>query len=150
MAFTHPECPAEQLDSILSQSDGGMVSMFKALESSGLHGFLGCSATVYEKDSVTFFENGTVRGNTVVSSVKGVTVNISKEQFAGVFDLPTEGQTSVNVLPANLINEGRRAFSKSGELIKTSCKNKEMKIEFRLLNDILAKAITAKAGSLIF
>ncbi|KZT76399.1 hypothetical protein F511_46576 [Dorcoceras hygrometricum] len=94
--------------------------MFKALESSGLRGFFGCSAAVYEKDLVTFFENGTVRGNTVVSTVKGVTVNISEDQ---------------------------RAFSESGEPIKASCKNKEMKVEFRLLNDILAKAITAKAGS---
>ncbi|KZV47051.1 hypothetical protein F511_33813 [Dorcoceras hygrometricum] len=123
-----------------------MVSMFKDLESSGLHGFLGCSAAFYEKDLVTFFENATVRGNTVVSSVKEASVNISKEQFAGIFDLPTEGLTSVNDLPANLINDVRRAFSKSGELIKASCKKNEMKVEFRLLNDILAKAITTKAG----
>ncbi|KZV42849.1 hypothetical protein F511_13602 [Dorcoceras hygrometricum] len=104
-------------DSVLSLSDGGMVSMFKALE----------------EYSGKFS--------------KGVTVNISEVQFAGIFDLPTEGLTSVNDLPANLINEGRRAFSEIGELIKPSCKKKEMKIVFRLLNDILAKAITAKAGS---
>ncbi|KZV34512.1 hypothetical protein F511_27861 [Dorcoceras hygrometricum] len=134
-------------DSVIILSDGGMVSMFKALESSGLRGFLGCSATVYEKYLVIFFENGTVRGNTVVSTVKGVTVNISEDQFAGVFDLPTEGLTSVNDFPANLINEGKSVFSEKGELIKTSCKNKEMKMEFRLLKDILAKAITAKVGS---
>ncbi|KZV58383.1 hypothetical protein F511_15506 [Dorcoceras hygrometricum] len=108
------------LDSVLSLSDGGMVSMFKALESSG---------------------------NTVVSAVKGVTVKISEEPFAGIFDLPTEGLTSVSDLPANLINQAMKAFSESGVLIKTSCKKKDMKMEFRLLNDILAKHITAKAGS---
>ncbi|KZV41731.1 hypothetical protein F511_34516 [Dorcoceras hygrometricum] len=106
--------------SVLSLSDGGMVSMFKALESFGLRVFLGCSAAVYEKDLVTFFENATMRGNTM---------------------------TSVNDFPAKMINEVRRDFSESGELIKASCKKKEMKVEFRLLNDILAKAITAKAGS---
>ncbi|KZV15836.1 hypothetical protein F511_25357 [Dorcoceras hygrometricum] len=114
-------------DSVLSLSNEGMVSMFKAIESSGLRGFLGSSTAVYEKDLVTFFENATVRGNTVVSSVKGVTMNISKEQFAGIFDLPTEGKMSVNDLPTKLINEVRRAFSESGELIKHSCEKKETK-----------------------
>ncbi|KZV48185.1 hypothetical protein F511_20318 [Dorcoceras hygrometricum] len=50
-------------------------------------------------------------------------------------------------LPKDLINEARKAFSASGELIKTSCKKKEMKVEFCLLNDILAKTVTTKAGS---
>ncbi|KZV39466.1 pentatricopeptide repeat-containing protein mitochondrial [Dorcoceras hygrometricum] len=66
--------------------------------------------------------------------------------FAGSFDLQAEGMTSVNELPTDLINEASRDFSATGELIKTFCKKKEMKIEFRLLNDILAKTVTAKAG----
>ncbi|KZV39489.1 protein tipD [Dorcoceras hygrometricum] len=97
-------------DSVLSLYDGGMVSMFKALESSGLRGFLGCSAPIYEKDLVTLFENAIVRGNTVISTVQGMFVEITEEQFAGIFDLPFEGQTSVNDLPANLINEQSRGF----------------------------------------
>ncbi|KZV57781.1 hypothetical protein F511_28283 [Dorcoceras hygrometricum] len=122
-----------------------MVSMFKALESSGLRGFLGCSAAIYEKDLVTFFGNAIVRGDTVISLVQGMFVEISEEYFAGVFDLPTEGLTSVTNLPTNRISELRRVLSDSGDLIKTSCKKKEMKMEYRLLNDMLAKAITAKA-----
>ncbi|KZV23444.1 hypothetical protein F511_08639 [Dorcoceras hygrometricum] len=50
-------------------------------------------------------------------------------------------------LPKDLINTARKSFTASGEPIKTSCKKKEMKVEFRLLNDILAKTVTAKAGS---
>ncbi|KZV50133.1 hypothetical protein F511_17239 [Dorcoceras hygrometricum] len=38
-------------------------------------------------------------------------------------------------------------FSASGEPVKTSCKKKELKIECRLMNDILAKSVTFKAGS---
>ncbi|KZV53732.1 hypothetical protein F511_28509 [Dorcoceras hygrometricum] len=67
--------------------------------------------------------------------------------FTESFDLPSEGLTSVNELPIDLINEARKSFSATGEPIKTSCKKKEMKIEFRLLNDILAKTVTAKADS---
>ncbi|KZV50350.1 dystroglycan-like [Dorcoceras hygrometricum] len=134
-------------DSVLSLSNEGMVSMFKTLESSGICGFLGCSAIIYEKYLVNFFENAIVRGNSVISLVQGVFVEFSEEQFAGVFEQPTEGLTSMNELPTDLITEVRRAFSASGEMIKTSCKKKEMKIEFRLMNDILAKTVTAKAGS---
>ncbi|KZV40488.1 hypothetical protein F511_23825 [Dorcoceras hygrometricum] len=134
-------------DSVLSLSDEGIVTMFKTLESTGLRGFLGCFSAIYEGDLETFFANAIVRGDSVISSVQGKFVEISEELFAGRFDLPSEGLTSVDELPKGLIKEARKAFSASGEPIKTSCKKKEMKVEFILLNDILAKAVTAKAGS---
>ncbi|KZV35308.1 hypothetical protein F511_40775 [Dorcoceras hygrometricum] len=37
-------------DSVLSFPDEGMVAMFKALESTGLRGFLGCPSVLYEQD----------------------------------------------------------------------------------------------------
>ncbi|KZV38211.1 putative galactose-1-phosphate uridyltransferase [Dorcoceras hygrometricum] len=81
-------------DSVLSLTDEGMVSMFKALESSELRGFLGCSTTIYEKDLVTLFENAIVIWDAVISSVQGMFVEISKEHFSRFFDLPLEGLTS--------------------------------------------------------
>ncbi|KZV30358.1 mucin-2-like [Dorcoceras hygrometricum] len=83
-------------DSVLSLSDSGMVSMFKTLESSGLRGFLGCSADIYEGDFMNFFENAFVRKNAMISSVQGMFVEISEDLFAGSFDLPLEGLTSMN------------------------------------------------------
>ncbi|KZV20304.1 hypothetical protein F511_42879 [Dorcoceras hygrometricum] len=134
-------------DSVLSISDEGMVSVFKTLESSGLRGFLGCSPDIYDQDLVNFFENAVVQWDSVISSVQGKFVEISKELFAGSFELPSEGMTFVDELSKDLKNEARKAFSSTGEPIKTSCRKKEMKIKFRLLNDILAKTVTAKAGS---
>ncbi|KZV49622.1 protein CHROMATIN REMODELING 8 [Dorcoceras hygrometricum] len=100
--------------------DPGMVSMFQSLMASGLEGFLGCPAVIYEASLVEFFENASVRDGVVVSTVHGVTVEISKQLFAETFELPVEVSTS-----------GK----------------KKMKIEFRLLCDILAKMISVKAGS---
>ncbi|KZV48357.1 pentatricopeptide repeat-containing protein [Dorcoceras hygrometricum] len=77
-------------NSVFSTADEGMVQMFKALESSGLRGFLGCYSAIYEAALVDFFHNAS---------------------------------------------------------LKTSCKKREMKFEFRLLNDILEKTITVKARS---
>ncbi|KZV15862.1 hypothetical protein F511_29322 [Dorcoceras hygrometricum] len=134
-------------DSVLSFPDEGLVQMFKSLESTGLRGFLGCLSVLYEDDLVVLFADGFVRENAVISCVQGKFVEISEEQFAGVFGLPTEGLNSMDEVPKDLIYDARSVFSASGEPIKTSCKNKKMKIEFLLLNDILEKYVNVKAGS---
>ncbi|KZV17973.1 hypothetical protein F511_40815 [Dorcoceras hygrometricum] len=83
--FTHSDALQVIFDSVLSLSDSGMVSMFKTLESSGLRGFLGCSADIYEGDLKNFFVNAFVRENTVIRSFQGKFVEIFEEQFAGSF-----------------------------------------------------------------
>ncbi|KZV17538.1 centromere/kinetochore protein zw10 [Dorcoceras hygrometricum] len=77
----------------------------------------------------------------------GQGVGISEEVFARAFELPLEGLTDVANVPKDLVYDTRSIFSKSGEPVKTSCKKRKMKYEFRLLNDILANSITVKAGS---
>ncbi|KZV31975.1 serine carboxypeptidase-like 47 [Dorcoceras hygrometricum] len=42
-----------------------MVKMFKALESSGLKGFLGCSSVIYEAALVEFLQNASVQDDKV-------------------------------------------------------------------------------------
>ncbi|KZV32515.1 hypothetical protein F511_35120 [Dorcoceras hygrometricum] len=133
-------------DSVFSMADKGMVQMFKALESSGLHGFLGCSSAIYEAALVDFYHNALVQDNKVISSIQGKSAEISEEQFAGIFEFQTEVLTDMNEVPKDLMYDARSAFSAGGEQIKTSCKKNEMKFEFRLLNDIQAKT-TVKAGS---
>ncbi|KZV24032.1 hypothetical protein F511_26207 [Dorcoceras hygrometricum] len=83
-------------DSVLSFPDEGMVAMFKALESTGLRGFLGCPSVLYEKDLESFFSNATVHGDSVKSCVQSKYIAISAELFAGAFGLPTEGLKDMN------------------------------------------------------
>ncbi|KZV15739.1 hypothetical protein F511_08935 [Dorcoceras hygrometricum] len=123
-----------------------MVKMFKALESTGLRGFLGCPSVLYEQDLEHFLSAAFVRENEVISSVQGKSVEISEELSDGTFELPTDGLTDVSKVTKYLVFDARSAFSADGEHLKTSCKW-EMKIEFRLFNDILAKTVTVKAGS---
>ncbi|KZV30046.1 hypothetical protein F511_21202 [Dorcoceras hygrometricum] len=134
-------------DSVYGMDYEGMVQMFKSLESSGLRGFLGCSSAIYEAALVEFFQNSSVRDGKVVSTVQGKAVEITEEVFAGTFELLTEGLTEMPDVPKDLVFDARRAFSMGGEQLKTSCKKREMKYEFRLLNDILDKTVTVKAGS---
>ncbi|KZV44679.1 hypothetical protein F511_38007 [Dorcoceras hygrometricum] len=134
-------------DSVLAMGEPGMVSMFQALVASGLQGFLGCTAVVYEEALVEFFANGTVRDGLVVSSVNGVVVEISEELFAESFELPVDGLGDLSEIPKDAIFYARSIVSLSGEPVSLSGRKNQMKFEFRLLCDIMAKAISVKAGS---
>ncbi|KZV50689.1 dystroglycan-like [Dorcoceras hygrometricum] len=106
--------------SVLSMNDPGMVSMFQAQIASGLEGFLGCTAVVYETALVDFFENASVRDGEIISTVAGQLVEISEEWSI---------------------------VSMSGEQVILSGLKSQMKIHYRLLCDIMAKSISVKAGS---
>ncbi|KZV26490.1 hypothetical protein F511_36606 [Dorcoceras hygrometricum] len=135
-------------DSILgSQNNEGMVQMFRALEATGIRGFLGCPYVLYEQELEQFFDTAFVQNGDVVCAVSEKFVAISETRFAGVFNLPTDGLTDLSEVPNDLVAQARVLFSKSSEPIQFSCKKRMMKYDFHLLNDILAKSITVKAGS---
>ncbi|KZV33903.1 dystroglycan-like [Dorcoceras hygrometricum] len=134
-------------ESVLSMDDPGMVSMFKALMASGLAGFLGCPAVIYEDALVDFFENASVREGVIISTVAGQLVEISEEWFAESFELPVDGLGDLSEIPKDTIFDARSIVSLSGEPVSLSRRKNQMKFEFRLLCDIMAKAISVKAGS---
>ncbi|KZV31095.1 dystroglycan-like [Dorcoceras hygrometricum] len=125
----------------------GMLNMFKALEASGLRKFLGCESILYEKELGDFFDTALIQGEDITGVISGKFVTISPTLFSTVFDLPTEGITNFSEIPKDKVYDARSLFSQKGLQIDVHGKKKFMKHEFRLLNDILAKAITVKAGS---
>ncbi|KZV54125.1 delphilin-like [Dorcoceras hygrometricum] len=104
--------------SVLAMEIPGIVSVLHALTTSGLEGFLGCPAVVYESELVEFFKNGLVRDDLVSSE-----------------------------MPKDKIYDARSIVSMSGEPVNLSGRKGQMKIEYRLLCDIMAKSISVKAGS---
>ncbi|KZT75873.1 hypothetical protein F511_47102 [Dorcoceras hygrometricum] len=107
-------------DSVFGMENEGMVKMFKALESSGLKGFLGCSSAIYEAVLVEFFQNASMQDDRVVSTVQGKSVEVTKEVFAGTFELPMEGLTYMSDVPKDLVFDASTAFSYDGEQLNTS------------------------------
>ncbi|KZV29832.1 hypothetical protein F511_43226 [Dorcoceras hygrometricum] len=134
-------------ESVLGMDDPGMVSMFEALVDSSLRGFLGCPAIVYEDALVDFFENASVRSGVVISTVGGQLVEISEKLFAETFEMPIDGLGDLSEMPKDAIFDARSIVSLSGEPISLSERKNQMKMPFRLLCDIVAKAISVKAGS---
>ncbi|KZV50224.1 hypothetical protein F511_03178 [Dorcoceras hygrometricum] len=134
-------------ESVLGMDDPGMVSMFEALVASGLRGFLGCPAIVYEDALIDLFENASVRNGVVFSTVGGQIVEISEKLFAETFELPIDGLGDLSEMPKDAIYDARSIVSLSGEPINLSGRKNQMKMPFRLLCDIVAKAISVKAGS---
>ncbi|KZV17416.1 hypothetical protein F511_09088 [Dorcoceras hygrometricum] len=83
-------------DSVLAMDDEWIVAIFEALVASGLKGFLGCPAVIYEAALIEFFQHGSVRDGMVVSTIQGKTVEITEEVFAGTFEFPIDGLTDLN------------------------------------------------------
>ncbi|KZV53031.1 hypothetical protein F511_31402 [Dorcoceras hygrometricum] len=134
-------------ETVLAMDDPGMVSMFQTLMAFGLEGFLGCPAVIYEAPLVDLFANTSDRDGVVISTIAGKLVEISEERFAETFELPAAGLADLSEIPKDVIFDARSIVSPSGEPVSTSGKKKEMKIQFRLLCDIMAKTISVKAGS---
>ncbi|KZV37008.1 hypothetical protein F511_12920 [Dorcoceras hygrometricum] len=134
-------------DSVLGMDDAGLVAVFESFVATGLKGFLGCPTVYYEDELMEFFENGLVRDGMILRTIHGISVEISEEVFAEAFELPMEGFPDLSEVPKYLVFDARSIFSESKVQVSTSCKKKEMKIEFRLLGDILANTIYVKAGS---
>ncbi|KZV44841.1 hypothetical protein F511_09121 [Dorcoceras hygrometricum] len=102
-------------ESVLAMDNAGMVAMFESLVDTGLKGFLGCPAVIHKAALLEFFENGSVRDGLVVSTVNGVTVEISEQLFAETFELPVEGLTDLSEIPKDLVFDERSIVSLSGE-----------------------------------
>ncbi|KZV17005.1 hypothetical protein F511_26889 [Dorcoceras hygrometricum] len=133
--------------SALAMDNAGMVAMFEALVASGLNGFLGCLSDIYEATLIEFYPIASVRDGQVISTVQGKSVEISEEDFARTFSLPVDSLTDINEVPKDLVFDAITEFSFTGEQLTTSCKKRELKIEFRILSNILDKSVTVKAGS---
>ncbi|KZV52318.1 FRIGIDA-like protein 3 [Dorcoceras hygrometricum] len=106
--------------SVIAMDNSEMVAMFEALVASGLNGFLRCMSKISETALIEFYENAS---------------------------LPVEGLIDISEVPKDLIFDARTEFSLTGEQLTTSCKKRELKIEYRILSDIMAKSMTVKAGS---
>ncbi|KZV48567.1 hypothetical protein F511_32103 [Dorcoceras hygrometricum] len=132
---------------LLIHDNEGMVNMFKALEASGLRRFLGCESTLYESELGHFFDTASIQDGDITCVISGKSVSISPSMFTTVFDLPSEGITNFAEVPKEKVYDARSFFSQKGVQVDVHGKKKFLKHEFRLLNDILAKAITVKAGS---
>ncbi|KZV56611.1 hypothetical protein F511_13842 [Dorcoceras hygrometricum] len=126
-------------DSVLEMDESGMVSMFQALVASGLQGFLGCTAVVYEEALVEFFANGTVRDGLVVSSVDGVFVEISEELFAETFELPVYGLGDLSEMPKDVIFDARSIVSLSAISVKAGSFNAITVEKFSLITAVVCR-----------
>ncbi|KZT76964.1 flavonoid 3',5'-methyltransferase-like [Dorcoceras hygrometricum] len=136
-------------ESVLMIHDNeGMLNMFKALEVSGLRQFLGCESTLYEAELGHFFETALLQDEDITCAISGKFITISPSLFTTVFALPSDGITNFSEVPKDMVYDARSLFSQKAGQIEVHGKKKFMKHEFRLLNDILAKAIMLKQAPL--
>ncbi|KZV19187.1 dystroglycan-like [Dorcoceras hygrometricum] len=134
-------------DGVFGIDDTGLVQMFETIIATRLKDCLRCPTVIYEAALTEFFVNSSVREGMVVSTIRGTSIEISEEVFSTTFELPTEGLTDLSEVPKDLVSDAQSLFSDSKVPVSISCLKKEMKIQYRLLSDILAKSLFVKAGS---
>ncbi|KZV48097.1 guanine nucleotide-binding protein subunit beta [Dorcoceras hygrometricum] len=113
-------------DSVLSIHDNdGMVNMFRALEATGLRGFLGCSSVLYEQELEQFFDTAIIQDGDITCAVSGKYVAISPSRFAGVFlnarTLFSRSEEVVEVVEAVLVQVAEEmtegVLQRTGDLV---------------------------------
>ncbi|KZV53659.1 UDP-glucose 6-dehydrogenase [Dorcoceras hygrometricum] len=67
--------------------------------------------------------------------------------FATAFQLSTEGFVSFSELPSKAVADMKALFSGNGVPLRPPNKKEDMKVEYRLLHDIVAKSLCAKDSS---
>ncbi|KZV31295.1 hypothetical protein F511_42177 [Dorcoceras hygrometricum] len=133
--------------SVLTMEHAGMVRMFKTLKDTGLRGFLEATTPVFESAVVEYFSNSRVLAGTIVSAVCGQKLVVMEDIFSGTFKLPTQGMKNFYGIPTETISEMRTRFSATTVTFQSSGKKRDLLFEYRLLHDIVAKSLCAKAGS---
>ncbi|KZV27290.1 hypothetical protein F511_28753 [Dorcoceras hygrometricum] len=79
----------------------------------------------------------------IVYTVSEIKVSFSKESSVEFFKLPSEGILGCSVILAHAMADMNELFSMTGAPSCPSSKKKDMKVEHWLLNDIVAKSLTA-------
>lgn len=92
-----------------------------------------------------FFKTVTIGHGTTICRLQEKYFNISQRIFSEVFDLPSTRLTSCANLPEGNADIWRTKFSLSGKTLSyPTCSNKYLKVEFRLLTDLVTKPILSK------
>ncbi|KZV31473.1 hypothetical protein F511_28359 [Dorcoceras hygrometricum] len=150
----HLESPNEgssidhQVDfaSVLTTEHAGMVRLFKSMENTGLRGFLEGTTYVFENAVTEFFFQ--CKGHSWdYYQFYVYKLVVTEDIFSATFKLPTEGITVLADIQKATIVEMQHRFSATEVPFKISGKKREMHFEYRLLHDIVAKSLCAKAGS---
>ncbi|KZV40534.1 hypothetical protein F511_40011 [Dorcoceras hygrometricum] len=105
------------------------------------------SNSVYEGAVTEFFVNAKVIAGKIVNFIANRKMVFTKDVFTAVFGLPTEGMVGFLDIPKETVVKMQSRFSGSDVPFRAPNKKKEMKMEFLLLHDIVAKALCAKEAS---
>ncbi|XP_073133628.1 bidirectional sugar transporter SWEET5-like [Henckelia pumila] len=136
-------------ESLYKMNKQGITEICKALELSGLRSFLDLKALeYYQKDLLSLYHKSKIKENgQLILSVGGHHEEISEGFFAETFNLPTSGTIDFSAISTTDITEMKHSFSGSNQPISLSGFKRDLKLEYQLLADIVAKSILSKGGS---
>ncbi|KZV50710.1 GDSL esterase/lipase-like [Dorcoceras hygrometricum] len=105
------------------------------------------SGSIYEEALTQFFVGALIISE--LNTVDGKDVVITQLMFAEVFEFSSEGAKSFNSIPTVEVEAMKVKFSLFGAPFKPSSKNKEMKVDYSLLNDIVTNLLLLRPDTLM-
>lgn len=128
-------------DSMLAMKDESMVNIFQMLEESGLRKFIGCGSLPLNQVLDEFFKIATVEQGNILCTVGCAKFPFSQKAFAYTFDLPSAVLYTCASVLDDYTSIWRSQLSLSGGFFSSICKKNELKVEFWLTVDIVAKPL---------
>lgn len=140
---------AVDFDSIYALGDEYVTKIFQCIEKSGLRNFLGgLSLEIYPDELLNIYGNSHINDEGAVAMRIGeFDISLDEGSFAALFSLPTEGIINFTNILSTDVDDILTVSSATSIPMKPSGARKEMKVEYQLFVDIVAKSLLAKAGS---
>lgn len=139
---------AIDFDSIYSMEEYAITAVFKSIDSSEFRVFLSFSLDIYVLELKNCYGRGTItKDGYIFMPIEENNLLIDQGFFTSLFQLLFKGISAFFEVSQEAFEEMQLKFSSSSEAIKTTESKKAMKLEFKLLTDVVAKYVLEKAGS---
>lgn len=123
-----------------------IITVLHMLKESGLQKFLSCADSFSIPITKQFYASARIIHGNIVCSIKNENFIISQQFFADNLELPTGGMVRVSDIPDGNTNMWKVGFSNTETPLGIPAEKHHLKPEFRLLANIVAKALLARAG----
>lgn len=134
----------EEVEAINNPEINSVLNMVKE---SGLKKFLSCATSFSIPITKQLFATARIIHGSIVCSIKKENYIISQQFFTDSLELLTGGLGKVSNIPDGNTDMWKLGFSNSESLMSIPAEKHQLKSEFRLLANIVAKALLARAGA---
>lgn len=140
-------CYAVDFEEVQALNNVDINKVLGMLTESGLKKFLSCALSYNVSVAKQFFLSAKIIHGSIACTFKNVEYTISQKLFADTLELPSGGIEKISDIPDGNSDMWKLGFSLSENPISIPGEKQDLKPEFRILANIVAKSLLARAGA---